>query len=105
MAAAGPPTVEETRGGKYAHGTHNYPDPLTHIDKQVWDVVIIGAGPAGLMNAVSFLASVSLVPELTQRDFKYHRLRSLASVAMMFSSSMRGQSRQRQEGPMASSRG
>lgn len=53
MAAAGPATVEETRGGKYAHGTHNYPDPLTHIDKQVWDVVIIGAGPAGLMNATS----------------------------------------------------
>ncbi|EPQ28831.1 uncharacterized protein PFL1_03634 [Pseudozyma flocculosa PF-1] len=46
--------VEETKaGGKHAHGTHNYPDALTHIDKTTWDVVIIGAGPAGLMLATS----------------------------------------------------
>ncbi|PWZ01371.1 FAD/NAD(P)-binding domain-containing protein [Testicularia cyperi] len=46
--------VEETKaGGKHAHGTHNYPDPLTHIDRTVWDVTIVGAGPAGLMLATS----------------------------------------------------
>lgn len=45
-------TVEETKGGKHAHGTHDYPDPLTHIDRVSWDVVIVGAGPAGLMLAV-----------------------------------------------------
>ncbi|PWN52054.1 FAD/NAD(P)-binding domain-containing protein [Violaceomyces palustris] len=46
--------VEETKaGGKQAHGTANYPDPLIHIDKNVWDVVIIGSGPAGLMLASS----------------------------------------------------
>lgn len=45
--------VEETAGGKHAHGTHNYPDPLTHIDRTVWDVTIVGAGPAGLMLATS----------------------------------------------------
>ena len=49
-----PPTVEETKsGGKQAYGTHNYPDHLTHIDKLIWDVVVVGAGPAGLMLTVS----------------------------------------------------
>jgi NADPH-dependent 2,4-dienoyl-CoA reductase/sulfur reductase-like enzyme len=47
-------TVEETKqGGKQAYGTHNYPDPLTNIDKNLWDVVVVGAGPAGLMLTVS----------------------------------------------------
>lgn len=46
--------VEETKsGGKYAYGTHNYPDHLTHIDKVTWDVIVVGAGPAGLMLTVS----------------------------------------------------
>ncbi|KDN46464.1 FAD/NAD(P)-binding domain-containing protein [Tilletiaria anomala UBC 951] len=46
--------IEESKtGGKHAHGTHNYPDPLVHIDKVAWDVTIIGAGPAGLMLASS----------------------------------------------------
>lgn len=49
-----PETVEETKsGGKQAYGTHNYPDHLTHIDKLTWDVVVVGAGPAGLMLTVS----------------------------------------------------
>jgi ribulose 1,5-bisphosphate synthetase/thiazole synthase len=47
-------TIEETKaGGKAAYGTHNYPDHLTHIDKVTWDVVVVGAGPAGLMMTVS----------------------------------------------------
>lgn len=47
-------TVEETKsGGKQAYGTHNYPDHLTHIDKLTWDVIVVGAGPAGLMLTVS----------------------------------------------------
>ena len=49
-----PGTIEEHRiGGKHAHGTHNYPEPLHHIDRVAYDVVIIGAGPAGLMLASS----------------------------------------------------
>lgn len=52
-----PDTVEETKsGGKQAYGTHNYPDHLTHIDKLTWDVVVVGAGPAGLMLTVSVTA-------------------------------------------------
>lgn len=50
MAAA----VEETKSAdRRVFGTHNYPDPLTHIDRTTWDVVVIGAGPAGLMLASS----------------------------------------------------
>jgi hypothetical protein len=49
-----PPVVEESKsGGKRAHGTHDYPDHLTHIDRLTWDVIVVGAGPAGLMTAVS----------------------------------------------------
>lgn len=45
-----PATVEEHKSAdKRVYGTHDYPDPLTHIDKSVWDIVIVGAGPAGLM--------------------------------------------------------
>jgi NADPH-dependent 2,4-dienoyl-CoA reductase/sulfur reductase-like enzyme len=56
MGSKQPDTVEETKsGGKQAYGTHNYPDHLTHIDKLTWDVVVVGAGPAGLMLTVSFL--------------------------------------------------
>lgn len=47
------PAVEEATKGKAAYGTHDYPDPLTHIDRVAWDVVIVGAGPAGLMLATS----------------------------------------------------
>ncbi|KAN0063049.1 hypothetical protein ACQY0O_004212 [Thecaphora frezii] len=51
-SAAPGQAVEVTKaGGKHAYGTHNYPDALTHIDKYTWDVVIVGAGPAGLMLA------------------------------------------------------
>ncbi|CEH14900.1 related to phenol 2-monooxygenase [Ceraceosorus bombacis] len=47
-------TIEQTKdGGRRAHGTHDYPTPLPSIDKDVWDVIIIGAGPAGLMTATS----------------------------------------------------
>jgi NADPH-dependent 2,4-dienoyl-CoA reductase/sulfur reductase-like enzyme len=53
MGSKEPETVEETKGGKQAYGTHNYPDHLTHIDKLTWDVVVVGAGPAGLMLTVS----------------------------------------------------
>lgn len=46
-------TVEQSKGDKRAHGTHDYPEPLHEITQDTWDVVIIGAGPAGLMSAVS----------------------------------------------------
>lgn len=46
-------TIETSKGDKHAHGTHDYPEPLHTIDHDEWDVVIIGAGPAGLMSAAS----------------------------------------------------
>ncbi|GAC73883.1 hypothetical protein PANT_9d00315 [Moesziomyces antarcticus T-34] len=53
FSAPGQVVEEAKAGGHHAHGTHNYPDPLTHIDRTSWDVTIIGAGPAGLMLATS----------------------------------------------------
>lgn len=46
-------SIEESKGDKYHHGTHDYPDPLEAITQDEWDVVIVGAGPAGLMTAAS----------------------------------------------------
>jgi 2-polyprenyl-6-methoxyphenol hydroxylase-like FAD-dependent oxidoreductase len=47
-------TVEEVKSAdRRVFGTHDYPDPLSHIDRAMWDVVIVGAGPAGLMLATS----------------------------------------------------
>jgi hypothetical protein len=46
-------SIEISKGDKAAHGTADYPDALTEITQEEWDVVIIGAGPAGLMTAVS----------------------------------------------------
>ena len=49
-----PSTVEVTKSAdRRVHGTHDYPDPLTAIEQTAWDVVIVGAGPAGLMLAAS----------------------------------------------------
>ncbi len=53
FSAPGQAVEEAKAGGHHAHGTHNYPDPLTHIDRTSWDVTIVGAGPAGLMLATS----------------------------------------------------
>ncbi|CAO1612932.1 unnamed protein product [Sympodiomycopsis kandeliae] len=44
-------TIEHSKGDKTAHGTHDYPSPLQDITQDEWDVVIVGAGPAGLMAA------------------------------------------------------
>ncbi len=88
-----PGTVEEaTAGSKHDYGTHDYPDPLKHIDRVAWDVVIIGAGPAGLMLAVSaaFLSGpISLRPggNADVHPIMTHRTRSLALVATRCSSS------------------
>lgn len=46
-------SIEISKGDKAAHGTADYPDALTEITEEEWDIVIIGAGPAGLMTAVS----------------------------------------------------
>lgn len=46
-------TIETSKGNKHEHGTHDYPEPLHTIDQDEWDVVIVGAGPAGLMSAAS----------------------------------------------------
>ncbi|SOV01436.1 related to Phenol 2-monooxygenase [Ustilago sp. UG-2017a] len=53
FSAPGQAVEEAKAGGHHAHGTHNYPDSLTHIDRTSWDVTIVGAGPAGLMLATS----------------------------------------------------
>ncbi|CAO1620717.1 unnamed protein product [Parajaminaea phylloscopi] len=45
--------VESSKGDKHSHGTSDYPEPLHDIEKDRWDVVVIGAGPAGLMTAAS----------------------------------------------------
>lgn len=50
---APPPTIEQSKGNKRAHGTHDYPPHHTEIESEEWDVVIVGAGPAGLMSAAS----------------------------------------------------
>lgn len=46
-------TIEVSKGDKQTHGTHDYPEPLHEIEQDEWDVVIVGAGPAGLMTATS----------------------------------------------------
>lgn len=49
-------TVEEIKkGGKQAYGTHKYPDHLSNIDNHKWDVIVVGAGPAGIMLTVSVI--------------------------------------------------
>ncbi|UZJ52413.1 hypothetical protein CBS101457_001733 [Exobasidium rhododendri] len=53
MASKEADTIEESKGSKQEHGTHNYPDHHTTIDKNEWDVVVVGAGPAGLMLTTS----------------------------------------------------
>lgn len=46
-------SIEEHKGDRETHGTWDYPDPLHEIDRDEWDVIIVGAGPAGLMLASS----------------------------------------------------
>ncbi|CAO1618189.1 unnamed protein product [Jaminaea pallidilutea] len=45
--------IEESKGGRDAHGTGDYPEPLHEITRDQWDVLIVGTGPAGLMTASS----------------------------------------------------
>ncbi len=36
FSAPGQAVEEAKAGGHHAHGTHNYPDALTHIDRTSW---------------------------------------------------------------------
>lgn len=48
-----PPTVEEASQSKSYYGTHDYPPHHENIQKEEWGIIIVGAGPAGLMLGVS----------------------------------------------------